>query len=177
MIIGVISDTHDRLNTIDRAMETLEKYRVDMIVHLGDWIAPYTVNHIVQRSKDIGVPLKGVLGNNDGEIFMIATRNPKEWSFELGKDTLVVAASDRTIILYHGTDGRITEGLIKSGEYDAVFSGHTHEPRNEMIETTLALNPGTLSGFSSLRGGHIKQGELAVYDSSTNAAQLLTFPL
>lgn len=79
------------------------------------------------------------------------------------------------MVLYHGTDARITEALIKSGIYDVVLSGHTHEPSKEKIGEVLALNPGTLSGFSKKRG-RLKEGELAVYDSSTHAAELLTFP-
>lgn len=148
-----------------------------MVCHLGDWVAPYAVDHVVQKTKALGVPLKGVLGNNDGEVFIIMAENPKVWQINLGKQTLAFEAEGRKIILYHGTDKNLTEGLIAGGAYDAVCSGHTHVPRNEMVGSTLALNPGTLSGFSGPRGGDITIGELAVYETTTNSAELLTFPL
>ncbi len=175
--IGIISDTHDHLENIDRAFELLAQENIEMVLHLGDWVAPYTVDHVATRAAKLKVPLKGVLGNNDGELFIIVSQNPAKWHIELGHHTLEVAAGERHIILYHGTDQNITNSLIMSSQYDAVFSGHTHEPRNEMVGKTLALNPGTLSGFSYTRGGIIPQGELAVYDTKAHQAQLIAFDI
>jgi len=177
MKIGVVSDTHDHLENIERAFELLSKEHVNMVCHLGDWVAPFAVDCVSRQAKKLGVPLKGVFGNNDGEIFMIVSSNPDRWKIDLGQHTLQIDAEDRKIILYHGTDQKLTAGLIASGAYDAVFSGHTHSPRNELKGRTLDLNPGTLSGFSGERGGKITTGELAVYDSAANTARLLSFPL
>ena len=54
--------------------------------------------------------------------------------------------------------------------------GHTHQPKNEIVGNVRLLNPGTLSGFSKKRG-KLKEGELAVYDTDNNKAELLTFPI
>ncbi len=177
MKIGLISDTHDQLKNIERAFSLLGKEKIDLVCHLGDWIAPYSIDLVASLAEKMDVPLKGVLGNNDGEVFIIVGENPRRWKMELGQQTLTIEAEGRTIILYHGTDPNLTEGLIASGNYDAVFSGHFHVPRNEMVNKTLALNPGTLSGYSLDRGGQIKIGEFAVYDSQNNTAKIIEFPL
>lgn len=177
MKIGVISDTHDHLENVDKAFALLEKHGVEMIVHCGDWVAPYSVEHISKKALALGVALKGVLGNNDGEVFQIISNRDHAWELEMGKETLELDVDKRNIAVYHGTDKTITDSLEKSDTYDAVFSGHTHVPRSEMVEGTLALNPGTLSGFSAPRGGSIDIGELAVYDTTANTTEFITFPL
>lgn len=177
MRIGVISDTHDHLENIDRAIALLGEQRIDLLCHLGDWVAPYAVDEVVREARKLPVPVKGVFGNNDGEIFLIVSKNPHEWGVDFGHHTLAFEAGGKRIVLYHGTDPRITEALARSGEYDAVFVGHTHLPRNEVVGRTLVLNPGTLSGFSIQRGGRLSQGECALYDTTKGTAELFSFPL
>ena len=41
MRIGVISDTHDNLLMIKKAVEVFNRHGVGMVVHAGDFIAPF----------------------------------------------------------------------------------------------------------------------------------------
>jgi len=175
MKIGIISDTHDHLDNLDRALEKLEGQGIDLLCHLGDWNSPFIFDRVDEWAKKVGVSVKGVLGNNDGEIFKIVEQVRERWDVELVQYTLALKVGDKRVVLYHGTDARITKAFVKSGLYDVVLSGHTHEPSKKKVGEVLALNPGTLSGFSKKRG-RLKEGELAVYDSNTHVAELLTFP-
>ncbi|MEM3615578.1 MAG: metallophosphoesterase family protein, partial [Candidatus Methanomethylicia archaeon] len=44
MKIGIISDTHDRLQMIDEAVKRLNEENVEYVLHAGDYIAPFAVS-------------------------------------------------------------------------------------------------------------------------------------
>ena len=62
-MIGIMSDTHDNLEAIRKAVEFLNAQKVSLVLHAGDYIAPFTVNEF----KKLSCPFVGVFGNNDGE--------------------------------------------------------------------------------------------------------------
>lgn len=177
MRIGIISDTHDHIANTERAILLLREKGIELLCHLGDWVAPFTVESIVRSIRKYDIPLKGVLGNNDGEVFDIVRTNPQKWEIELAHHTLSFVVDKKTVVLYHGTDEIITDALVHSGKYDVVCTGHTHVPGSVHIGSTILVNPGTLSGFSPPRGGKIDVGECAVYDAKTHTVDLLNFPL
>ncbi len=174
MTIGIISDTHDRLDTLERAIQAFKQHGVELVVHCGDWIAPFTVAKIASLVREhLACPLKGLFGNNDGDLFSILTQNhTKGWDIEFSDTILEVAQGARKIAAYHGTDAGITESLIASKRYDAVFTGHTHVPINETRNGVLVLNPGSTSYIRN--GAIIDEATVAVYDTETNTAQIFS---
>ena len=48
MLIGVISDTHDRLPMIDAALALFARNRVEAIIHSGDFVAPFAVKRLLE---------------------------------------------------------------------------------------------------------------------------------
>jgi hypothetical protein len=62
--------------------------------------------------------------------------------------------------VYHGTHQEITRSLEKSGLYDVVVSGHTHEPGVETVGETISINPGSVNGFAD-------DAMLALFDTET----------
>ena len=173
MKIGVLSDTHDDLRSTKRALEVFLKRKVDLIVHCGDWVAPFAVEFISRNSGDI--PVKGVPGNNEGDIRAIVLRNQKlDKPVQMAeRRVLAVELPDGgQVAAYHGDDELILEALIGCGKYKAVFTGHTHAVRNEKVGEVLVLNPGAVC---YARNGEIKdEATVAVYDSDANSAEIVT---
>ena len=62
MKLGLISDTHDHVVHIRKAMARFHQLGVERIVHAGDYGSPAAVFALE------GIDAWGVLGNNDGEI-------------------------------------------------------------------------------------------------------------
>lgn len=58
MKVGIISDTHDNLPLVDKAIERLNREKVKIVLHAGDYIAPFTV----VRFKQLEAKLIGVFG-------------------------------------------------------------------------------------------------------------------
>ncbi|MFB6204481.1 MAG: metallophosphoesterase [Candidatus Nanohaloarchaea archaeon] len=133
MEIGVISDTHDDLETARKAIEFLET-RVDTVLHCGDMVAPFTAQ-LFDREFDF----YAVRGNNDGEWNLKST---VEEFGEFFNNVAELELEDEKIAVYHGTEESIADALVTSGRYDYVFRGHTHEKKLREFNGTVEVNPG-----------------------------------
>lgn len=143
MLIGLISDSHDHVIHTEQAVEIFKSREVEVVLHAGDFCSPFMIPPFE------GLPLKAVFGNNDGDHYMLLQKFSAIGAEHLGTYG-EVEIDGRNIALYHGTDAPITAALEQCGKYDAVVSGHTHEKRTEMINDTLAINPGTAHGFDGV---------------------------
>jgi uncharacterized protein len=173
MKIGVISDTHDNLMALKKAIEIFKERGAELIIHCGDWISPFTVEFLAQN---ITIPIRGIIGNNPGDLKRIMERNSKlENPIDFTKgETIEMEIDGRKIITCHGDDKLLLDGLISSKKYDAVFTGHTHVIRNELTENnTLVINPGTTCYASN--GQIIDFASIAIYDSIKNSAEIIKF--
>ncbi len=157
MKIGIISDTHDNLKAIDHAINLFKAEDVGLIIHLGDFVAPFSV----KRLLDCGIPLRAVFGNNDGERRLIreffSSSNDAVIFESVGK----IEVNDRKIAFTHGHHEYVLESLIMSKQFDVVLSGHTHRIKTETTDGVLHLNPGEAGGW--LFG----KGSVIVLDTNT----------
>ncbi|SNZ12405.1 hypothetical protein SAMN06269185_1701 [Natronoarchaeum philippinense] len=137
MLIGVISDTHDNVAAVDRAVEIFEDAGVDAVVHCGDVIAPPVVPHFD------GLEVHAVLGNNDGELDGLesAFRQLGNGSALHGRFAELEFDGTQFAVL-HGEDTAEVEGHAQSGEYDYVCYGHHHVAEERAVDGTTVLNPG-----------------------------------
>lgn len=140
MLIGLLSDTHDHVPHAEQAADLFRKRETGLVLHAGDFCSPFMIPPFE------GLNLKGVFGNNDGDLQTLLAK-ARAIGAELAGDFLSVEADGLKIAVYHGTHGGITSALHHAGQYDVVVSGHTHEVVNRRIGRTLALNPGTAHGF------------------------------
>jgi len=172
MKIGVIADTHDRLEEVAKAIKIFQKVQVDLIIHCGDWVSPFVPQFIYTLRPRLIIPIKSVFGNNEGDHFRFFERKKKEnWNIEFYKEVFEIEIDGKKIIVYHGSSKPITRSLIKSGLYDAVFTGHTHKLANETINGILHLNPGSPAGYCEGKITELKT--VAIYNSQTNSAQII----
>lgn len=143
MLIGLMSDSHDHVPHIRQAVKKFKEQRVKLVLHAGDFCSPFTVPPFE------GLEMKGIFGNNDGDHYLLMRKFREIGAEHLGTFGDLKIDS-RKIALYHGTDAPITAALEQSGNYDVVVSGHTHEKKAEMVDGTLAINPGTTHGFDDI---------------------------
>ncbi len=137
MILGVISDTHDDLEKIDRAICVLDDAAVDLIIHCGDWCAPFSV----ERFAAGPAPMVTVLGNNDGDILLIRQKTVEAGHTFAGQYAFFEHGG-RSIAVLHGEHPEVIDALARCGTYDIVFHGHTHERRDATVAGTVVANPG-----------------------------------
>ncbi len=157
--IGIISDSHDNMENIKKAVKIFQDKKTDIIFHLGDFVNPATI--LLFR----GLKLKAVFGNNDGDKFRLI-RSFNEIKGEILGEFGEAELGGLKFALYHGVSPEIKEALIKCGKYDAVFSGHTHILENKKIGDTLSINPGTAHGFGS-------RATIAIFDIADRKLEII----
>ena len=132
-MIGIISDTHDNVFAINKAVEILKERKAQVVLHLGDIIASKTVLYFN------GLPIKFLRGNCDGDIERVKEKI-KEINGEFLGSFYELSIENKKIALIHAPD-KIKE-LALSNKYDYILHGHTHQKRDELIGNTRIINPG-----------------------------------
>ncbi|HEX76791.1 MAG TPA: metallophosphoesterase [Dehalococcoidia bacterium] len=143
MRIGVMSDTHDRLDAIKAAIDFFNRQGVRDVLHAGDLVSPL----VVPKFSTLKAKLHYTWGNNEGDREFIRVKFGEIGVVPLG-DFAALELSGRKIALLHGTHEPIVDSLVRSGLYDIVVRGHSH--RAEIIKgRTLLVNPGEVCGYLS----------------------------
>jgi len=146
MRIGIIADTHDRLPFIDKAVRKLNEQEVELVLHAGDYIAPF----VVSRFKPLKARMIGVFGNNDAEKDLLRTKFDTIAAEVRGRFAQVTV-DDLRVALLHGEESSLLEALINTDSYDVVVHGHTHQAKVYKKGNTLVVNPGEVCGYLSDR--------------------------
>lgn len=155
MLIGVLSDTHDRVPMIDAALSIFTERGVEAIVHAGDFVAPFAMQRLLQ----FGGPLYATYGNNDGERAGLKKLLP-----QLKDGPLFVEIDGCTILVHHFIDWCHPDDIERA---DVVITGHTHEVVNRVDLSALLLNPGEGCGWLSGRC------TVAILDTAGPSAEVL----
>jgi uncharacterized protein len=162
MRIGVISDTHDNLTNIRRAVELFVERRVEAVLHGGDFCSPFTLGEF-KPLTDGGVKIHAVFGNNDGDRVLLQRRGEGFCSFRDGVH--VLSLDGKRIVLMHYPD--VADDLYRAGTFDLVVCGHNHQIRVEG-EARKLLNPGTCSGYLAAKAS------VAVVETAGMAVEIVT---
>lgn len=145
MKIGLMSDTHDRIDAVERAIYFFNRAGVEHVLHAGDLVSPF----VAPKFAKLRAKLYYIWGNNEGDREFVLVKFGELGIKPLG-NFAALKLDGRRIALVHGTHEGIVEALLKSGSFDVVVRGHTH--RAEIREgKTLLVNPGEVCGYLSGR--------------------------
>jgi hypothetical protein len=147
MRLAVMSDTHDQIQNLRRAVAEIRAADCGMIIHCGDFVAPFMLKEL----EAAGLPVHGVFGNNDGDQHLLTKH-----SLTLYRNITLhgffgqVEVDGRRVAFIH--DGTIADDLAAGGRYDIVCYGHFHVYMHKKIGQTLVINPGELLGKDDVPG-------------------------
>ncbi len=137
MRIGIISDTHGNLRMVTCALAELRERGITTVLHCGDIDDANTVKlfqgftmHFVFGNCDIDKgPLRAAMAD------IGATLHDHFGSVELEGVKLA---------FLHGDDTKQMRDVERSGYYDFLFYGHTHQAEEHQSGPTRVINPGAL---------------------------------
>ena len=151
MLIGVISDTHNDVETIRKAVNLFNLRGCDMVLHCGDIFSPSAA----QEFSKLQCGFKAVFGNNDFDraglenvISDFGIIRPAPFEFKISNKLFVMSHKLENIYL-----------SANEKKYDYILYGHLHKPRIEKRNyvpdnaqgnaqsKTLLLNPGEACGY------------------------------
>jgi len=143
MLIGAISDTHDNLPQVEKAVKYLNSQNVALALHAGDYVAGF----VIPKFKLLNCKLIGVFGNNDGDHELLKKRFSETTNCTIHERFTSIEVEGYRIALLHGHEVELLNAIIESGYFDAVIHGHSHYKGVEKKGKTLAINPGEVCGY------------------------------
>ena len=136
MKIGVISDSHNNLSVLEKALVVLKEEKVDTILHAGDM---ENSNH-VSLFDDFTLYL--AQGNCD-DLYEL-----KERCKEFGQPEPLkyheLELGYKRIFLFHGDDTLLYREALQRNIFDYIIKGHSHFTEDYKKGNSRVLNPGAL---------------------------------
>ncbi len=142
MQIAVISDSHDNIWKLERAIPHLEN--ADVVLHCGDLISPFMIKKLADGLP--GKPIHFVWGNNDGDRRLLAALADQSGHIKAHGEFASLELDGHRIWINHYPE--VARAIAESGKYDLVCYGHDHTAYEERIGNTLLLNPGEIMGLN-----------------------------
>ncbi len=137
MKLGLISDTHDNVPMVKKAVEVFNQEGVDLVLHAGDYVSPFSLKPLFSLECDF----LGVWGNNDGDKIALD---------KMGQGRIVNSPSIETFdgqVVLLGHYFETLESLISSQQFFLIVYGHIHSPEIKKRGKTLVVNPGECGGW------------------------------
>jgi len=157
LLIGIMSDTHDDMEQISKAVEFLNSKNVSLVLHAGDIISPFTVEFLGGLKAEFA----GIFGNNDGDKLLLTDR----FGGRVINQPLIRDADGKRVVVVHEPD--LANALARSGDFDIVIYGHLHKPDVRRVGKALIVNPGKVARL------HKGESTLALLDTDTMKAEIV----
>ncbi len=172
MKIGVLSDIHDNIGNLLKSFKVFKKEGVKKVFFCGDLCSPFTVDYF----KKLKIPVLAIFGNNEGDKISIQERierNKLDFKYAPKQGVMWdLKLSGKKIGMYHGTNKQIVEGLVSSGNFDILLSGHTHVAGVKRSNETLWINPGSVCGWAGLLHDPVK-ASVAILNLNTSQTKII----
>jgi len=141
MILGIMSDSHDRLEAIEAAVDKFNELGAGFVIHAGDIVAPFALAPLFRLKCEWA----GVFGNNDGEKKGLSKRSEGR----IKDGPLRIEIDGRRIVVVHDIESCRQNALCLESEI--LIHGHTHNHLVKRENGRLVVNPGETCGY--LTGG------------------------
>jgi putative phosphoesterase len=137
MLIGILSDTHDRYEIMGDAVRALQARGARFFIHCGDVCTPHLLDHLA------GLPSAFVWGNCDWDRLAL-----QRYADSIAVPCYGMMASldlgGKQVAVLHGDDRQRMEAVLRAQKHDYLLHGHTHVRRDERVGKTRIINPGAL---------------------------------
>lgn len=132
MIVGLLSDSHDDMGALQRAVDLFNCRAAAAVIHAGDFCSPFTWE-VLGKIEGAFV---GIFGNNDGDRLLLRERS----GGAIHRQPWITSLAGRKTVVVH--EPVLVDALADSGDFDLVVFGHTHKPSVGERGGTLVVNPG-----------------------------------
>jgi len=158
MKIGVMSDSHDNVPMVKKAVDAFNAEGCSLVVHAGDFCAPFAVTPL----EKLKCKWLGVFGNNDGDKKALSMKSngmivDHPYRYDL--------SNIRMIVTHEIEDVQDLLGMIDRQEVHLLIHGHTHKTDIKTVKTCLIVNPGETGSWTTGRA------TVAIVDTETMTAK------
>ncbi len=162
MKIAILSDIHDHVWTLKAALRAVQD--TDILICCGDLCSPFIIPIMAENYSR---PIHLVFGNNDGDLFRITKNASRYPHVHIEGEYFEGILGGKKFALNHYDN--IAGNLARSGNFQVVCFGHNHRFEINRYGNSLAINPGTLLGYSPLDACDVPP-TFVIYNSETDLA-------
>jgi putative phosphoesterase len=137
VLVGILSDTHDRVDAMAAAMKLLRDAGAEFFVHCGDVGSERVIDHLA------GIPSAFVFGNTDWDRAALA-RYAQSVGVACYGALADLELGGKRVAVTHGDDFKLKQRLLAEQNYDYLLQGHTHVRADQRVGRTRLINPGAL---------------------------------
>lgn len=141
--LGLISDSHGNAARTKAALERLAAMHIDALLHCGDIGSTVILDHLVDLSFELNIPVVCVLGNVDLWDRELESYPPLA-KLKLPGRTALVRAGGKLCAVVHGDDPRLFDQALATPKLRYLFTGHTHVADDRLEGSVRVINPGAL---------------------------------
>lgn len=149
MKIAIISDSHDNIPNIEKALQWINKEGIKIIIHCGDLCAPSVLTEVFLSNFDGDIH---IVNGNVGDPEALEKKSKKfknvhfyNWHYSTHERKMIkktgvilgcgeIELDSKNIAFTHSPSN--AKELAQTGQYDYIFYGHTHKPWIEKILNT-----------------------------------------
>jgi hypothetical protein len=135
--IGILSDTHDRLDNMLAAMQLLRDGGAEFYIHCGDVGGERILDQLA------GFPAALVWGNNDWDQAELS-RYAESLSIQVFQNFGELELDGKRFAITHGDDERIIRKILDEQQHDYLLHGHSHVRLDQRTGRVRLINPGAL---------------------------------
>ena len=139
--VAIISDSHDNIWNLEKALEDIKESGATMLLHCGDLCAPFIIGQIAQAFAG---PIHIIFGNNDGDGRLLQTVASQFDHVSLHGIYIEIEAGNRKLAMIHYPEPAIR--IAQSGQFDLVCYGHDHQKFQKQVGDSWLVNPGEVMG-------------------------------
>ena len=137
MRIGILSDTHDRLDAMIAGMKVLKHAGAEMFIHCGDVGGEKILDCLAGENVIV------VWGNCDFDRAGMA-RYGADVGINCQGEFAELEIAGKRIVVTHGDDGKLMRRLLAGNQHDYLLHGHTHMASDDRLGRLRIINPGAL---------------------------------
>ena len=163
MKIAIVSDSHDHLQQIEKALVLIKEHGCQRILHCGDFVSPFAMRAFCKAQ----IPVDAVFGNNDGDRFALGNLQSVFSHLTIHGETGFLDLDGFGIAFTHYPP--IAEGLFATRRFDLVCFGHSHTWFEERNGDLRLLNPGEIMGKDG-------RPSFAIVDTETRECRPILLP-
>ena len=158
MLVGILSDTHDKIDPLRSALQKLKARGAEYFIHCGDVGEQGVLDQLA------GLPLTFIWGNNDWDVAELADY-AKSIGLACGGRFAEITLDGKAFAITHGDNPALKQRILKEQRHDYLLLGHTHIFDDERIGRTRIINPG------ALHRAHVKS--VALLDTANDRLEKL----
>jgi putative phosphoesterase len=158
VLVGILSDTHDRIDNAIAGINLLLLGGAEFLIHCGDVGGEHIIDQLAGHRSAF------VWGNTDWDRRGL-TRYAEALEVQVLQNFGELELGGKQFAVTHGDDTKLVRAVIQRQQHDYLLVGHSHLKHDERFGRVRLINPGALHRAA--------EKSVALLDTSSDSLRFL----